>query len=927
MGLTSGHKLGPYEIQSPLGAGGMGEVYRAKDTRLDRTVAVKVLLTHLTANPDLRARFEREARAISALQHPNICVLHDVGCQDGVDFLVMEYLEGETLAMRLARKPLATDEALKISIEIADALEKAHRAGIVHRDLKPGNVMLTKGGAKLMDFGLAKPNALATGPGSGTPSISSMATMAGSMANLAGNMAGNIAGTMSNMASPVTVAGTMVGTVQYMSPEQIQGKEADARSDIFAFGAMLYEMLAGKRAFEGKSQLSVASAILDREPEPLSTVQPLTPPALEQIVRTCLAKEPEDRFQSAHDLKLQLQWIAGAGSQIGAPAIVTSHRKSASKILTAAMATGWLAAIAAAVLAIMYAGRLNSAQQPVHASLEPPPGFELSRVITGAPALSPDGKQIALLMTKPNLASASLAVAPHAIDTYLQHTIFVRNIDSNEVTSLPGTDGALFPFWSPDSKYIGFFADGKLKKILASGGPAQTLCDAPDGRGGTWNERGTIIFSPRISGPLQSVSDGGGTPVEVTRRLKDVPEFTHRNPYFLPDGKHFLYVQSGGNTGRLNGVYAASLDGGEPIQILPVGSNVVFSDGYLFYVKDGTLTAQAFNPLSLRFEGNAISIAAGIEFHGPRNLGYFSVSRNLLLYRKAVVEDRELVSLDNAGKVIDRWGEPAPYIGYSFSSGSQMAVLSHASSNGGEGSLWLADPQRKTVQRLTADTGSIESAVVSSDGNSVFIATSAFSSSTLVRRSLTASGNEEKMLDGLQGSYEVSSVSRDGRYLFMSKQDSKTSWDIYYMDLQGERKLIPLLTGPYAERGSALSPDNKWLAYTSDETGKVELYVTPFPSAGSKWQVSSNGVSGEFDWSSDSKNLRYREGDKVYNVEVHATAGRPDFSPPKEIMGIPANAMLISISSDGKRTLAAVPVSDSAATPIDFILNWQHLVH
>jgi Tol biopolymer transport system component len=901
----------------------MGEVYRARDTRLDRTVAVKVLLTHLTSNPELRARFEREARAISALQHPNICVLHDVGCQDGVDFLVMEYLEGETLATRLARKPLATDEALKISVEIADALEKAHRAGIVHRDLKPGNVMLTKSGAKLMDFGLAKPNALATGPSSGTPSISSMATMAGSMAN----MAGNLAGTISNMASPVTVAGTMVGTVQYMSPEQIQGKEADARSDIFAFGAMLYEMLAGKRAFEGKSQLSVASAILDREPEPLSTVQPLTPPAIEHVVRTCLAKEPEDRFQSAHDLKLQLQWIAGAGSQLGAPAIVTSRRKSTGRILTAAMAAGWLLAIVAAVLAIMYAGRLNSAQQPVHASLEPPAGFELSSVITGAPVLSPDGKQIAFLMTKKTLAPTPVAIATHSIDTFSPHTIFVRQIDSNEVTSLAGTDGAFFPFWSPDSKYIGFFADGKLKKILASGGPAQTLCDAPDGRGGTWNDHGTIVFSPRISGPLQSVSDGGGAPVEVTRPLKNVPEFTHRNPYFLPDGKHFLFVQNGGTAGRVSGVYGASLEGGEPTQILPAGSNVAYSDGYLFYVKDGTLTAQAFNPSSLRFEGNAISIAAGIEFHGPRNLAYFSVSRNLLVYRKAAVEDRELVWLDTSGKVVDRWGEPAPYNGSNFSPGSRMTILSRAGANGSLGSLWLGDPQRKTVQRLTADSGLIQSAVVSADGNSVFIATSAFSSSSLVRRTLTASGTEEKMLDGLEGSYDVSSVSQDGRYLFMDKQDSKTNWDIYYMDLKGERKLVPLLTGPYAERGSTISPDNKWLAYTSDETGKVELYLTPFPGAGSKWQVSSNGIGGEFDWSSDSKNLHYREGDKVYNVEVHANAGRPDFSPPKELMSIPRNAMLISISSDGKRALAAQPVGDSADAPIDFIFNWQHLVH
>ena len=317
MPLTAGKKLGPYELVSPIGAGGMGEVYKARDTRLDRTVAIKVLPSHLTANPDLKARFEREAKAISGLQHPNICVLHDVGAQDGVDFLVMEYLEGETLAERISRKPLTQDEVLKIGIEVADALDRAHHSGIIHRDLKPGNIMLTKSGAKLMDFGLAKPIAFA-GSQTGVPAFSAAATL-------------------TTPQSPITMAGTVVGTVQYMSPEQIQGQEADARSDIFAFGAVLYEMLTGKKPFEGKSQLSVASAILEKDPEPISTLQPLTPPALEQLVRTCLAKEPDERLQSAHDLKLQLQWIATGGSQMGAPAVVTSRRKNAHRILTAAM--------------------------------------------------------------------------------------------------------------------------------------------------------------------------------------------------------------------------------------------------------------------------------------------------------------------------------------------------------------------------------------------------------------------------------------------------------------------------------------------------------------------------------------------------------------------------------------------------------------
>src|ERR1700738_4274078 len=340
MALTPGTKLGPYEIQSPLGAGGMGEVYRARDTRLDREVAVKVLAAHLSENLELRARFEREAKAISGLQHPNICVLYDVGRQDGVDFLVMEYLQGETLAARLARKPLTPDETLHIGIEVADALDKAHRSGIVHRDLKPSNVMLTKGGTtKLLDFGLAKLQSFGSGTQSAAPAFSAVATGA-------------------RMASPVTVAGSVVGTMQYMSPEQIQGKEADARSDIFAFGAMLYEMLNGKRPFEGKSQLSVASAVLEKEPDPISKIQPLTPPSLEHVVQTCIAKDPDQRFQSVHDLKLQLQWIVVGGSQTGTPAVVTSQRRNRRKLLTLATLLGWSLATVALVTAVIYAHRL-----------------------------------------------------------------------------------------------------------------------------------------------------------------------------------------------------------------------------------------------------------------------------------------------------------------------------------------------------------------------------------------------------------------------------------------------------------------------------------------------------------------------------------------------------------------------------------------
>ena len=716
MPLAPGSRLGPYEIQSAVGAGGMGEVYRARDTRLDRTVAVKVLPVHLSSDPQLRARFEREAKAVSALQHPNICVLYDVGSQDSVDFLVMEYLEGETLYARLTRKPLSPDETLKIAIEIADALEKAHRSGIAHRDLKPGNVMLTKSAAKLMDFGLAKPLALASGAKSGSVSMASVATMAATMADLA---------------SPVTVAGTIVGTVQYMSPEQIQGKEADARSDIFAFGALLYEMLTGKRAFEGKSQLSLASAILEKDPEPISVVRPLTPPALGQIVRTCLAKDPDDRFQSAHDLKLQLQWIAASGSALGTPALVVSRRKKRFTALIAAVAAGWLVAALAGTLVLIYAKRLTQAQQPIHASIKKLPAFDFAPVLGGAPALSPDGKQLAFVAWETN--SSQLGGADFG------GVLVLRDMSSGEATALTGTQGAAFPFWSPDGQYLGFFAQGKLKKIGIHGGAVQILCDAPEGRGATWSPRGIIVFAPAIAGPLQAVSDGGGTPTQLMPAHQNSAEYTNRNPYFLPDGEHYLFTARGGND-ALGGVYAGSLSREQPREVLPIGSNVAYSDGYLFFLKESTLTAQKFNADKLRFEGKPISMSANIEYYNPRDLGYFSVSGDTLVFNIAAPKNRQLTWVDATGKELDHFGDPATYTNGIFSSATQTAVVSRANTNGSGNSLWLADVQHKTVTRLTSDTELEQFGVMAADGNSVFIGSSSGYRTTLVRRWLTASG-------------------------------------------------------------------------------------------------------------------------------------------------------------------------------------------
>ena len=910
MALTSGTRLGPYEIESPLGAGGMGEVYRARDTRLERTVAIKVLNAQLVASTELRSRFEREAKIISQLQHPHICVLHDVGNEGPIDYLVMEFLQGESLADRVRKGPLAPDQVLSIAIEITDALEKAHRAGVVHRDLKPGNVMLTKSGAKLLDFGLAKPFGanVASRAGSGSASV----------------LAAALTQTMPSPSptTPLSTAGAVIGTVQYMSPEQIQGMDADARSDIFSFGVMLFEMVTGKRTFEGKTQASIVGQILAVDPPSVSILRPQTPPGLDRVIQLCLEKDPDERIQTAHDLKLQLQGIA-LSSPVVAPAAVSPRGKKTATILTAATIAGWLLALAAVAGLLIYSSRLTAARQPVHTNLEPPAGVDFFPAFDGAPVLSPDGQQLAFLATKKG-TSISLASFTSGMGS-----LYLMQLSTGEATAVAGAQSAMFPFWSPDGKYIGFFSEGKLKKVPVAGGTVQVLCDAPEGRGGSWSEQDTIIFAPRIAGALQSVSDGGGTPIEITHADKDTPQFTDRDPYFLPDGKHFLFVRRARDSGS---VYAGSLDSagkpdGELKKILPDGSNVAYSDGFLFYMKEGALIAQEFDPSGLSFKGKPVSVASNIEFIPARNVGNFSVSHGVLIYRHSSVVNRELAWFDLAGKEVDHWGDPAPYLGGRFYAATQTALLWRSTPGGNAYGLWISDVARKTINRLTPDSDLRASGALSPDGKDVWVSTTTGYVSNLTRKSLSTSGTEEKVLENLNQNLILFDISRDGRYLIFNHQDPKTDFDIYTMDLQGDRKLVPVLNGPASERNGRVSPDGKWMAYTSNETGTDELFVTSFPVPGSRWQVSSGGITSASEWSADGKNLRYRRGEKIFNVEVHSGAIKPEFAPPKELLSLSTSMIDISLFPDDKRVLALRPSGDIASIPIDFVLNWEHLMH
>jgi eukaryotic-like serine/threonine-protein kinase len=626
MALTSGTRLGPYEIQSPLGAGGMGEVYRARDTRLDRTVAIKILPAHLAGHPDACSRFEREARTISSLNHPNICTLHDIGSQDGTTYLVMEYVDGETLEARLQKGPLSLKQALECGMEICDALEKAHRAGIVHRDLKPGNVMLTASGAKLLDFGLAKPVVLgvlaASGKGSLTPSTPTM--------NLS---------MLTATPAALTQQGTIVGTFQYMAPEVLQGQEANPRSDIFSFGCVLYEMVTGRRAFDGKTQLSVMTAILEKEPEPLANVQPTSPATLDYTVRTCLEKNPDDRLQSAHDVKLQLAWIANPGSQTSAPALPSS--KPRPKLWLAAIAVLGLAVIALTLALVSSA----PPRRVLRMNLLPPEGTRFETLYrNGAPALSPDGAHIAFIAQKDG-----------------KNSLWLRSLDRLDATPVRGTDDAFFPFWSPDSTALAFFMQGKLWRTDLNGDSPTAICDATEARGGSWGSGNVIVFAPSFGGPLVQVSAAGGKPKAVTGVSVVSSTISDRWPSFLPDGKHFLFLHSPyGNAADQNEVHLGSLDGGDQLVLRGKFYGAQYAAGRLLAVRDGSLLAWKFDASSGKVSGDPVPVVDKVASDEITALSVVSVSaQGMLLYQSGAGSNGDRhVWMDATGKELSQLSEP-----------------------------------------------------------------------------------------------------------------------------------------------------------------------------------------------------------------------------------------------------------------------------
>ncbi len=859
----------------------MGEVWKARDTRLDRTVAIKVLPRHLSSNEEVRQRFEREAKTISSLSHPHICALHDVGQEDGTDYLVMEYLEGETLTDRLSRGALPTEQVLRYGIEIADALDKAHRQGIVHRDLKPGNIMLTKSGVKLVDFGLAKFAA----PVSAASGLSVLPTQAG--ANL-------------------TVEGTILGTYQYMAPEQLEGKEADARTDIFAFGAVLYEMATARKAFEGKSQASLIAAILEHTPPPVSAVQPMTPPAFDRVVRNCLAKDPEDRWQSAHDVGSELKWIAEAGSQAGAPAPVVSKRRIRERVAWAGFAA---ATLAAALLALGYFRRAPAPGRPIRSLILLPEKLSLNDL-----AVSPDGSRIAFSALTPEGKSL----------------LWVRSLDSTSTQPLPGTEKAVLPFWSPDSRTIGFFADQKLKRIEASGGPALALCDV-DGVGGTWNRDGVILFS-HASGVIYRIAAAGGQPTPVTRLNESRHETTHRYPRFLRDGRHFLYVAgnlAGQPDDEANQVHVASLDSKEDKTLLRGYSNTIYASGYLLYVREGNLFAQAFDPKRLEISGEPVSVAQQVSgFDQYWKLAKFSASENgILAHGSSATSLWWLSWFDRAGRPAGTFGDPAPYAGPRISPDGRRVAVEIFDESNQKSQLWICDLTRGLKEQFTSGPSANQSPVWSPDGGRILFGSDRKHQSDLYWKPIGGAGPEEPLLEA-EGQKLPDDWSPDGRYIAFESREPRGDRhvDLAILPLFGDRKPITLLRRTNNPGEARFSPDGRWIAYSTEEGGRYEVYVSTYPNPGGRWQISTAGGS-QPRWRRDAKELFYLAADgKLMSVEIKSgasfEAGVPQFLFEPRLPRVSGFFNLYDVSADGQKFLMTTPVGEGTSLPIDLIVNW-----
>ncbi|MBW3671198.1 MAG: protein kinase [Acidobacteria bacterium] len=875
MTVSAATRLGPYEIIESIGAGGMGEVWRARDSRLDREVAIKVLPAGFAGNSEFLQRFEREAKTISSLNHPHICTLHDVGQENGTHYLVMEMIEGESLYDRLKKGPLPPHEVLGYGRQIASALDAAHRRGVIHRDLKPGNIMLTKSGAKLLDFGLAK----------------SAAEGEGIIAGLTH---------LPTEQKPLTREGTILGTFQYMAPEQLEGTSADARTDIFAFGAVLYEMATGRRAFQGESKTSLIASIVSHQPEPVSSVAPMSPPALDHVVRKCLEKDPDDRWQSAHDIASELQWISEAGSEAGLAAPLAFRRKHRERL-------AWL--LAAAAILVLIASNLywyrNAAEEPrpIHLSF---PSQTAQYADVGNAFVSPDGRRVAFYAKQSEGAWA----------------IALRDLGSDSVTMLPDSERMIILCWSPRGNELAVIRGGRLGVVDIAEGTSRDISEAKGlPRGGAWNRDDLILFATEGQGIFR-VSALGGESERIVAPEASRFEVAPMYPEFLPDGIRFLYMSVTRDPSRDRNSYklrAGRLDATETTEVGEIASKFDLLDsGHLLQVVDGTLVATPFDEDALGFRGKPIPVVNGVYYFMPTGAAAFDAARNgTIVYRKPAINDSILWFGRDGSRGEALVERVASHRSVAISPDGEQAAIDLTDTRTGTSDIWLYGLSRNTRSRLTFHPSEEAAPVWMPSGNALLFYSDRVRRPDIFMKDLDGAG-EERLVVGTDELEFIGDVSPDGSVIVYHRFDSSSRYDLWLTNLEGEADPRPYVVGPEAQWGARFSPDGRFIAYISGETGRDEIWVKPFPGPGRSIQISTEGGDGPV-WDRERLVLYYENRNRIYEVDL-STSGRLARPEPRLLFGIAEEIVAFDVDRDGRFLM--VISDESLKEPNHVIVHW-----
>ena len=890
-----GTSVSHYKILEKLGEGGMGVVYKAQDSKLDRLVALKFLPDSMSTSSSDGSRFVQEAKAAAALNHPNICTIYGIDEADGKHFIVMEFVDGQTLQEK--KTSISLKQAIDIGIQIADGLAVAHEKGIVHRVIKPENIMIRKDGiVQIMDFGLAK---------------------------LRG-------------ASRLTKEGSTVGTAGYMSPEQVQGQETDHRSDIFSLGVILYELFTGQLPFKGVHETAVNYEIVNVDPDPMSVVKPELDPELDRIVLECLNKEPEERYQAVKDISKELKRfkressrshvsrISAARSAFvpassgGRTSLLEGQQKNlALRVLKTKALWMSLTILFFGTTVVMYvlhnSQSMSSNDEMVKAFISLPDKESLSRFNGGGHlAISPDGRKIAYV----------------AVDSSGRSGLWIRPLNSLAATLLSGTQGAQFPFWSPDSRTIGFFAGGKVKKVEAAGGPPFTICDVGAPRGGSWNQHGIIVFPADQLTGISKVSDAGGVPTPITKLDSTRNEQTHRWPYFLPDGEHFLYLArttASGSGSALDAICVASIDGKENKRLIQGGSNISFANGQLLYMRESSLMAHPFDPRELELKGDPFPIVESVEFNARFSVATFSVSQTgVLVYDgQGSSPTPELVLVDVPSRKVTSLGNPEIFASARLSNDGQKIAMDLYEVLARNADIWILELRRNVLTKFTFDSGVDAFPLWSPDGGRLVFSSNRKGHNNLYEKVSSGAASEQLLLESDREKI-ATDWSRDGKFiLFQSNGDPKTRGDVWYLPTTGERKPIPLLQSEFNEVSARFSPDGKWITYQSNQSGRAEIYVRPFPSAGSIYQVSTNGGTVPR-WQSNGKQIFYLSDSKIMSADVSGTGSTFVIGKVKEYLD-PSSVggnVIRDISGDGQKVLLEMARAKSGSTPLVLVMNW-----